>query len=283
VADERLGGAQLIVVDDADGVAAESARRVVTALSDAVAQRGVAHIALTGGSVVVPLYKELRKPGNRAGLDWTKVHLWWGDDRFVPIDHPQSNAGVAYELLLDLSEKAGLSGEGGQYDDVVAGDIPGIEVTAENVHPVNVDETLSDDEPVELAAQLYLRELNRYMPLAKGGVPMFDLILLGVGPDGHTLSLFPNSPGLALDSPIVLGVPAPDHVEPHIARVTLAARVLPVAREVIVMSAGDSKADVLGQVLGDDRDVARWPAQAALLPNSVWILDRAAAARVSAH
>ena len=82
-------------------------RRVVAALSDAVAQRGVAHIALTGGSAAVPLYKELRKPGNRAGLDWTKVHLWWGDDRFVPIDHPQSNAGVAYELLLDLSEEAG--------------------------------------------------------------------------------------------------------------------------------------------------------------------------------
>jgi len=280
VADERLGGAQLVVVENADAVAAESASRVVAALSHAVAQRGLAHIALTGGSAAVPLYKELRKPSNLAKLDWTKVHLWWGDDRFVPIDHPESNAGVAYELLLDLSEKAGLSGEGGQYDDVAAGDIPGIDVNAENVHPINVDETLSDDEPVELAAELYRRQINRYMPLAKGGVPVFDVILLGVGPDGHTLSLFPNSPGLALDAPIVLGVPAPEHVEPHIARVTLAARVLPAAREVIVMSAGPGKADVLANVLGEDRDVARWPAQAALLPNAVWVLDRAAATKV---
>jgi 6-phosphogluconolactonase len=281
VADERYGGAQLIVVEDEAAVAAESAKRVVSALSDAVAQRGVAHIALTGGSAAVPLYKALRQPANRGALDWTQVHLWWGDDRFVPIDHPQSNAGVAYELLLDLSEKAGLSGDGGQYDDVAAGDIPGIDIDAEKVHPVNVDETLSDDEPVELAAQLYIREINRYVPLAKGAVPVFDVILLGVGPDGHTLSLFPNSPGLAPDSPIVLGVPAPEHVEPHIARVTLAARVLPVARVVIVMSAGDGKAAILGDVLGADRDVARWPAQAALLPNAAWVLDRAAAARVS--
>jgi len=281
VFDERLGGARLVIVADEDEVAAESARRVVAALSDSVAQRGVAHIALTGGSAAVPLYKELRKPANRTTLDWRKVHLWWGDDRFVPIDHPQSNAGVAYELLLDLSEKAGISGAGGQYDDVAAGDVPGIDIDAENVHPINVDETLSDDEPVDLAAELYLREINRYMPLAKGGVPVFDVILLGIGSDGHTLSLFPNSPGLALDAPIVLGVPAPEHVEPHIARVTLAARVLPAAHEVIVMSAGQDKASVFGQVLGEDRDVARWPAQAALLPNAVWVLDRSAAAEVS--
>ncbi|HEY7023981.1 MAG TPA: 6-phosphogluconolactonase [Candidatus Limnocylindrales bacterium] len=281
MADERLGGAQLVVVEDEAAVAAEAATRVVAALGDAVAQRGAAHIALTGGSAAVPLYKELRKPFNRTAVDWTKVHLWWGDDRFVPIDHPASNAGVAYELLLDLSEKAGLSGEGGQYDDVAVGEIPGIDIDAENVHPINVDETLSDDEPVELAAELYLRELNRYVPLAKGGIPVFDVILLGIGPDGHTLSLFPGSPGLAPDAPIVLGVPAPEHVEPHIARVTLAARVLPAARAVIVMSAGEEKASVLAQVLGDDLDVARWPAQSALLPNAVWVLDRAAASMAS--
>ena len=79
----------------------------------------------------------------------------------------------------------------------------------------------------------------------------------------------------------MIGVPAPEHVEPHIARVTLTARVLPVARLVLMMSSGSEKADVLGHILGDDRDVARWPAQAALLPNAVWVLDRAAAAKVA--
>jgi 6-phosphogluconolactonase len=146
---------------------------------------------------------------------------------------------------------------------------------------VEVDETLSDDDPVELAAQLYLREINRYVPLAKGGVPVFDVILSGLGPDGHIFSLFPGSAGLALDAPIVLAVPAPEHVEPHIARVTLSARVLPVARLVLVMTSGERKADVVAQVMGDDRDVGRWPAQATLLPNAVWVIDRPAAAKLS--
>lgn len=275
-----LGGAQLIVLENADEVARESARRVIAELAEAITVRGTAHIALSGGSSAVPLYLALRSPESRASLDWSKVNLWWGDDRFVPIDHPQSNVGVAYELLLALSELAGLSGEGGQYDDVATGDVPGLPFSPENVHPVPVDETLSDDSPVELAAQLYAREVSRYVPLAKGGVPVFDVILAGIGADGHTLSLFPGSPGLALDAPIVIGVPAPEHIEPHIPRVTLTARVLPAARLVLVMSSGDAKADVLQQVLGDDRDVARWPAQAALLPNAVWILDRASAPKL---
>ena len=281
MADERLGGAQIVVVEDETAVARESARRIVAALGEAVAQRGVAHIALSGGSTAVSLYRELRAPANAGALDWDKVHLWWGDDRFVPIDHPASNAGLAYSLLLAMTDKAGLSGEGGQYDDVVAGDVPGLDVNPENVHPVEVDATLGDDQPVDLAAQLYMRDLDRYVPLAKGGVPIFDVILSGIGPDGHIFSLFPGSPGLALDAPIVIGVPAPEHVEPHIARVTLSARVLPVAGLVLVMAAGSGKAGIMSQVLGDDRDVARWPSQAALLPNAVWVLDRAATAEVA--
>jgi 6-phosphogluconolactonase len=126
-----------------------------------------------------------------------------------------------------------------------------------------------------------MRELNRYLPLARGGVPVFDVILGGIGPDGHMFSLFPGSPGLAHDAPIVLGVPAPQHVEPHIPRITMSARVLPVARLVVMMSSGSGKQEILAQVLGDDRDVARWPAQAALLPNAVWVLDRAAASGVN--
>jgi 6-phosphogluconolactonase len=278
----ELGGPQIVVVADEEEVGRESARRVVAALADAVRERGVAHIALTGGSSAVPLYKALRTPANRSAVDWSKVNLWWGDDRFVPIDHPQSNAGIAYELLLSISERAGLSGEGGQYDDVAAGDVPGIDVRPENVHPVAVDEALSDDDPIELAAQMYLRTLNRYVPLARGGVPVFDVILAGLGPDGHIFSLFPGSPGLASDAPIVLSVPAPEHVEPHIARVTLSARVLPVARLVLVMTAGESKAGVVASVFGEERNPERRPAQATLLPNAVWVLDRAAAAQLSA-
>jgi 6-phosphogluconolactonase len=277
VADPDLGGAQLVVVDDADAVAREAARRVVAALADAVAQRGSAHLGLTGGSLAVPLFKELRSSASRAALDWNKVHLWWVDERFVPTDHPQSNAGSAYALLLGVAEQSGQSGTGGAYNDVAEGDVPALMLDPANVHPVEVVEALGEDDPVRLAAEAYARELSRFVPLGRGGVPVFDVLMTGVGPDGHIFSLFADSPGLAHDAPIVVGVPAPNHVEPHLPRVTLSARVLPAARLVLVMCSGSAKAEIIAQVLGDDRNVARWPAQAALLPNAVWLLDRAAA------
>lgn len=269
--------AMITVVRDADSVAAESARLIVERLAAAIAERGVAHVALTGGSSAVPLFKHLRTPANVGALDWGLVNLWWVDERFVPIDHPLSNAGVAYELLLAYAEGSGQSGRGGQGDDYIAGAIPGLPIDPANLHPVRVDETLGDDAPADLAAHLYERELHRYVPLARGGVPMLDVLMTGVGPDGHIFSLFPGSPGLAVDAPSVLAVPAPEHVEPHVARITMSARVLPAAGMVLVMSAGAEKREILSHVLGPEHDPMRWPAQAALLGNSVWILDEAAA------
>jgi 6-phosphogluconolactonase len=263
VADE-----QIIVLDDQDAVASEAASRIVGALSAAVAERGAAHLGLTGGSSAIPLFVALRSEPSRSALDWSKVHLWWVDDRFVPNDHPESNAGSAYRLLLGVSQ-----------DPSEAMALP---VDPAHVHPVEVDESLSDDEPVQLAAQRYEREMNRFVPLGHGGVPMFDVLLTGIGPDGHIFSLFPGSPGLEPDAPVVMAIPAPQHVEPHIDRVTLSARVLPVAGLVLVMSTGAGKAAMLANVLGPISDVARWPAQAARLPNSVWLLDRAAAAQLDA-
>jgi 6-phosphogluconolactonase len=143
---------------------------------------------------------------------------------------------------------------------------------------VPVEEALSDDDPVALAAQHYAESITRHILLARGGVPRFDVLLTGLGPDGHILSIFPGSPALADDAPIALAVPAPEHVEPHIARVTLNAKAIAEAGLVIVMAVGETKADILARVLGDERDVNRWPAQSALLPNATWLLDQAAAA-----
>ena len=94
------------------------------------------------------------------------------------------------------------------------------------------------------------------------------------------MSIFPGSPALDPAAPVVMGIPAPDHVEPHLERVTLSARVLPAAGTVIVMSSGSSKAEMIANVLGPERDPSRWPAQAAILPNAVWFLDEGAAALV---
>jgi 6-phosphogluconolactonase len=281
VAEEGRGepgrsGPRIEVFADADAIADAAARLIVDALKAAIAARGMAHIALTGGSSAVPLYRRLATSPAREALDWGRVHLWWGDERFVPIDHPESNAGMAYRLLLNLPARAAESGSGAQGSDVDAGDLPGLAINPEHVHPVEVEETLSDSDPLELAAQRYVDELERWLPAARHAVPRFDVILTGVGPDGHVMSIFPGSAALEANAPAALAVPAPDHIEPHLPRVTLTAPLLPVAGVVLVMAAGEGKRDMLSFVLGPERDELRWPAQAALLPNSVWLLDRAA-------
>jgi 6-phosphogluconolactonase len=260
------GGAEIVVLADAPSVATEAALRTLVALAAAIGERHVAHIALTGGSSAGPLYRELAAPEHRAALDWSRVHLWWGDERFVPSDHPDSNAGLVYRELLGTGNGAG-------------GGSPALPIDPGNVHPVPVEEALSDDEPVELAAQRYAEELTRHILLARGGVPRFDVLLSGLGPDGHVLSIFPGSPALAADAPIALAIAAPEHIEPHVARVTLSARVIAEAETVIVMATGAGKAEILGRVLGSERDPERWPAQSALLPSAAWLLDAAAAAQ----
>jgi 6-phosphogluconolactonase len=267
VADQLLGGAEIVVLEDAPAVAREAARRTIAALAAAVAERHVAHIALTGGSAAGPLYRELAAPQNHAALDWSRVHLWWGDERFVPSDHPDSNAGLAYAQLLG-------GGEAGN---------PAVPIDPANVHPVPVEEALSDDDPVGLAAQRYAEDLTRHVLLARGGVPRFDVLLSGLGPDGHVLSIFPGSPALADDAPIALAIAAPEHVEPHIARVTLSARSIAEAGLILLMATGRGKAEIVASVLGSERDVNRWPAQSALSANATWLLDRAAAVQWSSN
>lgn len=274
----QLGGAELVVLADEIAVAREAASRTTAALRAAIEERGAAHLALTGGTTAVAMYRELAQPEWRSAVDWRNVHLWWGDDRFVPTDHPESNAGLAYRLLMALSARAAESGTGAEGVDVTAGDVPGIPVPPDNVHRMPLEEAIGLGESVEWAAQRYAEEMERVLPKGAGGVPSFDAIHLGVGPDGHTMSAFPGSPGLAPDAPLALGVDAPTHVEPHLPRVTLAARLLSAARLVLMVVTGESKAKVLRDVLAGERDVSRLPAQAAILPNAVWLLDEAAAA-----
>jgi 6-phosphogluconolactonase len=268
----------VVVLADEQAVAREAAARLTAALAQAIRDRGEAHLALTGGSSAVSLYKELRNPHWVQMIDWRRVHLWWGDERLVPVDHPQSNIGLAYDILLELPALAGESGSGGEGIDVASGDLPALPYVAENVHPYEVDEAVSESEPAELVAQRYAEELERYLP-AVGNLPGFDVILLGVGPDGHILSIFPGSTALTSDE-LVVPVPAPQHVEPHLERVSLNPRLLTAAGTVLVMVSGAGKAGVMAHVLGAERNPAQWPAQLALLPQTTWLLDRGAAAEV---
>lgn len=278
MAELNAAPAELAVLPTADELARAAADRTIESLARGIADHGVAHVALTGGSTCVLLYRELGQPERRAQIDWQHVHLWWGDERMVPLDHPQSNAGLANRLLLDIGPLSGESGEGDDGADVESGVLTGLIIDADNVHPVPVAEALGSPDAAARAAAAYAAEIGHRLPKNATGTPTFDVILSGIGPDGHLMSVFPGSPALAPDAPIAMGIPAPQHVEPHLPRVTLSTRLLPAARQVIVMATGAGKAAIIHDVLGAQRYPERWPVQSALLPNAVWLIDREAAA-----
>jgi 6-phosphogluconolactonase len=148
-----------------------------------------------------------------------------------------------------------------------------------NVHPFRTGEAIGTGEDAEDCARELAAELRAAGLPELDGWPVFDLILLGVGPDGHILSVFPGS--AALESRAwALPVPAPTQVEPHVPRVTLNPAVVRVARRLVVVVNGVAKAAVVGQVFGQELDPVRWPAQLARREGATWILDEAAAANL---
>jgi 6-phosphogluconolactonase len=257
-----------VVADPAEaGLAA--ARHIGRALTAAVAARGRADWATTGGSTAPAIYRALTDdPELRDGVPWHAVQVWWGDDRFVPRDHPYSNVKPLEDVLLGATSR--LIGTASSAD-------RGVPLPVENLHPFRTAEAIGAGRDAASVARLLAADLADEGLEERSGFPVLDLVLLGVGPDGHILSVFPGS--AAWDATEwAVAVPAPTHVEPHIERVTLHPTIVEVAREVLVVATGAGKADVLAEVLGaSQRDPRRLPAQAARHDRATWILDEAAA------
>jgi 6-phosphogluconolactonase len=285
------GEPAVTVMADAEAASAAAAERIAAALADAVRARGRADWATTGGSTPVPIYRHLASAPLRDVVPWDRVHVWWGDERVVPRDHPQSNRLPFDAVLLRAAGPAGLSGTG---DDAAvahgvrarAGDAPGVPIPESNVHPIPIDlalgHTSSEDETARLAAETYESAL-RAAPLARDadGFPILDVVLVGVGPEGHIFSVFPGS-SLFESERWVSAVPAPSHVEPHIGRVSLHPRFLAAARLPLAVVLGPAKAAIIGEILQGRRDVRRLPAQLARRTGGAWFLDRASAATLAA-
>jgi 6-phosphogluconolactonase len=270
---------EIIVLADPDACAASAAQWIAAILVEAAAARGTVHWATTGGSAPAAIYRRLAVAPLRDEVPWDRVQVWWGDDRFVPFDHPLSNVAIAYADLLDIGATSGESGTGASGVDVLAGRSPGAPIPAGNVHPFPIPGAIAAGEGPDWTAERYVEMLRAEGPPTEGGWPAFDLVFLGIGPDGHCLSVFPDSEAFDSDA-IALGIPAPTHVEPHVARVTLNPRIVDTARRLLVVAHGADKADILGAILGGDRDVRRLPAQLARQAGATWILDEAAAARL---
>ena len=268
----------LRVLPSPEAVAAAAAEEIAHGLATAIDARGVAHWATTGGSAAPGIYRALRVPPLRDAVDWDRVHVWWGDDRFVPADHPLSNVLPLTQLLLDTGGDE--TGSGATSADVAAAGA-GVHLSAANLHPMPMSAAIGRDGGPAWAAAAYAEAVVSMVPAADGsagGVPAFDVIVLGVGPDGHVLSVFPGS-AVWDDPSTCAAVPAPSHVEPHVARVTIHPRLLAAAGRVLVVSTGASKADVLGRAWAGG-DVRELPVRATFLPTATWLLDGAAAANL---
>ena len=249
----------VIVAPAREGIAGLALGLLVDGLRAGIGVRGWAHLALTGGSSAAAHFELLRTDPRARRVDWSRVHVWQGDERFVPADHPDRNWAGALTGWLD------------------AADGPGIPEA--QLHPVPVDAAIEAGQDADAAAAAYSEELMGTLP-RRGGVPAFDVLLLGVGGDGHILSTFPGTAPVHEATVPALAVPAPTHIEPHLPRVTLAPFLLRGATSVIVMVPGAGKAAVVADCFSSALDPQRLPAQLAIRPNAVWLLEPGSAAEL---
>jgi 6-phosphogluconolactonase len=243
----------VVVVTDPAAAAESAADLVAEHLSRAVAARGRADWATTGGSTAPALYRALTALDRQALVDWRAVHTWWGDERFVPRGDADSNVTP--------------------FDEVLA---PGVDIDPARVHPFPATEAIATGRDPAWAAAAIDAALRDEDLEIREGVPVLEVIVLGMGPDGHILSVFPGSEAFDADAWAV-AVPAPTHIGPHVARMTLHPELVRQARAVLVVANGEAKAVTLATVLGPERDERRWPAQVARHPRATWIVDEAAA------
>jgi 6-phosphogluconolactonase len=233
---------RVIAVSDPQALAETAAQRVMARIAgngDRIA------ICLTGGSSPKQLYQLLATDAFRQRIPWQRVHWFIGDERFVAAGDPRHNMSVARRIFLDRNAPAA------------------------NIHPIPTDTA----DPTE-SARRYEIELQSFYGAERldPARPLFDLVLLGVGPDGHIASLFPDCPAIAERERWVVGVPQA-HVEPFVPRVTLTVPVLNCCREMLFEIAGPDKRAILARVLDGENLPAN---QARAAGETIWLADKAA-------
>ena len=232
----------VIPVSDAQALAKAAADHILARIA---ANRGRVAICLTGGSSPKPLYQLLATDGYRSRIPWDRVHWFIGDERFVAADDPLNNMGTARRMFLDSY------------------------APASNIHPIPTD-TANPQE----AARRYESELKSFYGADRLDAtrPLFDVVLMGVGPDVHTASLFPTYPALEETERWVVGVPQA-HVEPFTPRVTLTLPALGSCREMLFEVSGPDKRAILTRVLdGEDLPANRVHSTG----ETIWLVDKAA-------
>jgi len=241
------------ICSEAGALALRAAALAVEAAREAVAHRGRFLFVLSGGSTPEKLYRLLAEPEHRSAIEWTKTFVFFGDERFVPPDDPASNLGMAQRALLAQ-----------------------VPIPAAQVLAVPTGEKSSTT-----AAAVYSRDVGRQAPDSLP-IPRFDLVLLGLGDDGHTASLFPGKPALKVHDRWVTSSP-PGVLPPSVERITMTFPVLNAARQVVFLVVGEKKAEVVREILERSAGAEKYPA-ARIAPvdgTLTWFLDQAAASRLA--
>jgi 6-phosphogluconolactonase len=244
----------VVVHRDATVLAQAAAARIITTVVDAQAARGEASLVLTGGGIGGATLRELAESPARYAIDWQRLAIWWGDERFLPSGHPDRNETQARAALLDA-----------------------VDVDPASVHAMPASDGVVGDD-LDAAAEHYAGELAAATrPQDHGTSPSFDVLLLGVGPDGHVASLFPEAPALYDDRPVVPVRGAP---KPPPTRISLSFATINSAREVWLIGAGEEKAGAARLALSGAEATAIPAAGVHGRVATRWLLDRAAASRL---
>ncbi len=232
---------QIIVAPDLSILVEKAAARIAARVSQSDTPVAV---CLTGGSTPKPVYERLAKEPYSSSLPWDKIHWFWGDDRFVPIEDDRSNAGMAIKALLRK-----------------------IPAPPGNIHTIPTEVSTLED-----AGRIYQEELQWFYGKTQldPKVPLFDIVLMGLGTDGHTASLFPGTSTFLETDRWVLGVQEAG-LEPFVPRITLTIPVMASTQEMLFLVSGQSKREILGRVLAGEN----FPATSAYTEgNLIWLVDR---------
>jgi 6-phosphogluconolactonase len=244
---------EVVVESSKQTLAENTAARALAKLATAIRDRGIAHLVVTGGGILEAVLAELAAPPERDAVDWYRVQVWWGDERWVAADSDDRNDKAAFATLFDH-----------------------VDIPAGNVHRMPASDGAYAD--AESAAEAYAAELAGFAADPADDVPRFDVVLLGVGPDGHCASLFPEHPGTYVEDAAVIAVH--NSPKPPPTRLSLTFPTLDAADEIWFVASGDGKAQAVAMALSGAGRVQVPSAGPRGRQRTLWLVDRDAAAKL---
>ena len=248
--------AEVVVHEDPTRLVEAVAARIITRLVDVQARRPRASIVLTGGGTGIAVLAAVCASPARCTVDWTRLQVWWGDERFLPAGDPERNETQARAALLDH-----------------------VDVDPEHVHPILGSDQVSGSSP-DVAAEAYAALLSSHAePRDHPLVPRFDVLLLGMGSEGHVGSVFPDSPAVHDERAVVAVRDCP---KPPPVRVTLTLPAFRAASEAWLVVAGQDKATAVAQAVAGAEEAEIPSAGVSGRSRTLWLLDPSAASRLPA-